>query len=367
MRPLGRVVIVLFAVACLAACTEVVNFVVDTRYGQYNLSTDWAKNEAILLNVVRASEFQPLNFFSFQPYTGTATVSGSASAPSFIIGPSRVASQKQYTIGSSTLAASAMGTGTINVTSLDTYDFYDFLLSPVDFTNLNAFQRQGYPREFLFRLFTDYVSLKPVNGDRRNAFILYNEGPDDKRCIDLPPDVVKGLYGNAAEDWQRGICFEDLVFFALMSGLSSEVRTVASASSGGAAQAPAAAAGAAKTQSPSGSSSPPKPHTEGRLCFDPALSNREIELYKRQNPNDPRITLQRLNAVSVAEYHPICGGTTGLDKWVETPTTPAAAPVKPKPAVPAPVPGVTTSGTRRRSRGAGTGRKGTRHQVFARC
>jgi hypothetical protein len=122
-------------VACLAACTEVVDSVVDTRYAQYNRSTDWAKNEAILLNIVRASEYQPLNFLSFQPYTGSASVTGTAAAPSFIIGPDRVNSQKQYTIGSSTLSASATGSGTINVTNLDTSDFYDSLLSPVDFVN----------------------------------------------------------------------------------------------------------------------------------------------------------------------------------------------------------------------------------------
>ncbi len=198
MRLFGRVLIVAFAAAWLAACTAVVNSVVDSRYGEYNLSTDWAKNEAILLNIVRASEFQPLNFLSFQPYTGTASVSGSASSPAFIIGPNRVASQKQYSFGSGALSASATAGGTINVTSLDTYDFYDSLLSPVDFTNLNAFQRQGYPRELLFRLFTDYVSLKPANGDRSGAFIVYNEGPEDKRCVPLPSEIVDRLYGNAS-------------------------------------------------------------------------------------------------------------------------------------------------------------------------
>ena len=89
MRSLGRVVICLFAAALLAACTEVVDSAVESRYAQYNYSTDWAKNEAILLNIVRASEYQPLNFMSFQPYQGTASVSASVASPGFIIGPQR--------------------------------------------------------------------------------------------------------------------------------------------------------------------------------------------------------------------------------------------------------------------------------------
>ncbi len=45
----------------------------DSRYAQYNRATDWAKNEAILLNIARASENQPLNFLVYNAYTGSAT------------------------------------------------------------------------------------------------------------------------------------------------------------------------------------------------------------------------------------------------------------------------------------------------------
>jgi hypothetical protein len=328
VRPWGRVLLVAFAAGYLAACTQVVDSVVESRYGQYNHSTDWAKNEAILLNIARASEFQPLNFLSFQPYTGSATVSASASSPSFIIGPDRIASQKQYTIGSGALAASATGTGTINVTSLDTSDFYDSLLSPVDFANLNAFQRQSYPRELLFRLFTDYVSLKPLNGDRSHAYILYNEAPERKRCVDLPYDVVHRLYGNTPDPRQTRICFEDLVGFALLSGLSSEVRTVAQPSSSPAAAAPAATAAGSK------STTPPKMQTEGRLCFDPALANREMGQALAADPSSNNRRF--LYAISSAIYHPICGGTGPDDIWLPDSTSTKQAPAKnPQPAAPA--------------------------------
>jgi hypothetical protein len=323
VRPSGRVVIILFAVACLAACTEVVDSVVDTRYAQYNRSTDWAKNEAILLNIVRASEYQPLNFLSFQPYTGSASVTGTAAAPSFIIGPDRVNSQKQYTIGSSTLSASATGSGTINVTNLDTSDFYDSLLSPVDFVNLNAFQHQGYPRELLFRLFADYVSLKPQAGSPNtlDSAIVYNDPSEVKSCFPLSPPTIKRLYGAAATDSQRRICFKDLVVFALVSGLSSEIRTVAPAAS--TTKSTTGGGGGGGNQNQTQNSNTPKPQTEGRLCFDPALASRAIWEFTNLGWADRIPPLPDLMAT---QYHPICGGTGPLDIWPPTSQKPAAAP-----------------------------------------
>jgi hypothetical protein len=92
---------------------------------------------------------------SFQPYQGTASVSGAASSPAFIVGPARASSQKQFTFGQGTLTAAASGTGTVTVTTLDTQNFYEAVLASVDFKDLYQFQSQGYPRELLFRLFTD--------------------------------------------------------------------------------------------------------------------------------------------------------------------------------------------------------------------
>jgi len=301
---------VLFAAGYLAACTEVVDLTTESRYAQYNRTTDWAKNEAILLNIIRASESQPLNFLVYQAYTGTATATASAGAPGFIFGPARTNSQKQYTISNSTLNATASGSGSISVQNLDTQDFYDALLAPVDFKDLYAFQRQGYSRELLFRLFTDYVSLKPPSSSdpqARFGSIIYND-PGDKGCYDLPPPLLYRLYPNGQPDSNLlRICFDDLVEFALLSGLSSEIRAL---SASGDTKQPAAAGTPAKGASPSTtpSSNPSKPSTEGRLCFDGALANLAMSEYARVHQDDPK-TGPFLRAVRAAEYHPVCGGT----------------------------------------------------------
>lgn len=310
----GRVLSVAVAAACLAACTEVVDSTTEIRYGQYNYTTDWAKNEAILLNVVRASKFQPLNFLVYQTYTGTATASAQVASPGFIVGPNRVASQKQFTFSNSTVNATGTGTGSISVQNLDTQDFYDALLTPVDFTNLYAFQRQGYPRELLFRLFTDYVSLKPpadVDPQGRGARIIYNDPSPDKQCV---PSYKPN----------EQICFGDLVEFALLSGLSSEIRTAAAPASSSNKQAGSAAKTGGGTtpssgSSPSSGSGPSAPTTEARLCFDGALANNAIVESQRYPPQqwiaEGRDIGRFLKAVRLAEYHPICGGTEGLDAW----------------------------------------------------
>ena len=315
----------LFAAGYLAACTEVVDSVVDSRYGQYNLSTDWAKNEAILLNIARASKYQPLNFLIYNAYSGSATVSAAASSPGFIIGPNRVASQKQYTFSQGALTANAMANGSISVQNLDTQDFYDALLSPVDYTNLYEFQRQGYPRELLFRLFADYVSLKPGTGDPQGqySFIVYNDPSEQKSCFGLPQKVIDQLYGSRAQEFQKRVCFNDLVVFALVSGLSSEVRTVTPPSGGNSQTTAEGTPGASQNPNSKTPSTPPKPQIEGRLCFDTALATRaiaEVEHYGLGN------LIPKPNDLMATRYHPICGGTGPDDIWLPTSQKSAAAP-----------------------------------------
>jgi hypothetical protein len=242
---------------------------------------------------------------SFQPYQGTASVTGTASSPSFVVGPARSDSQKQFTFGQGTLTGSASGTGTVTVTMLDTQNFYEAVLAPVDFKDLYHFQSQGYPRELLFRLFTEYVSLIPAEGDPHGtrSIMISNDPSAEKRCFppppqrnDIPPDPTP-------------ICFENLVDFALLSGLSSEIRTIPNP----------AASSAQSSGASTGSGSNSK--TEGRLCFDPALAHRAYLEYQGRPEGFPR-SIRNPKALRYVQYHPICG----VDKWIDTTSkSPASA------------------------------------------
>lgn len=308
LRNSDRVAIVLFVAVCLAACTAVVDSVVDSRYSDYNRTSDSARNEAILLNIIRASQYQPLNFVTYQPYQGTATASTMASSPGFVIGPARVDSQKQYTFGTGALNGSAGATGTIGVTMLDTHDFYDAVLSSVDFTDLYSFQQQGYPRELLFRLFTESVSIKFARDPQgHGASIVYNDPLHEKQCMPLPPKIRQRLYPGRSTTLDVGeICFEDLVKFAMWSGLTSEVKAVSVASTGN--TKPAAASGT----STANSSAAKTTQLVGRLCFDGALANRAIKKAVENNVPVP-------DNLKFVEYHPVCGLSIGADAWPSPP------------------------------------------------
>lgn len=60
------------------------------------------------------------------------------------------------------------------------------------------------------------------------------------------------------------------------------------------------------------------------MCFDGALANRAKYEYALQHGEDPH-TKHFLEAITVAQYHPVCGGTGPDDKWADT-TQKAAAP-----------------------------------------
>src|SRR5580704_708336 len=71
-------------VGLLAACAVI--DIVDPRFDSVNRSTAKARNESILLNIVRASHSAPLNFVSFTRVSGSMNMSASAGLPVFNLG-----------------------------------------------------------------------------------------------------------------------------------------------------------------------------------------------------------------------------------------------------------------------------------------
>src|SRR5688572_23630971 len=73
-------------VATLVASCAVVD-TVDPRYDTVNRAAAKARNEGILLNILRASRNVPLNFIAFSRVSGQHSVGGSVGLPSFLVGP----------------------------------------------------------------------------------------------------------------------------------------------------------------------------------------------------------------------------------------------------------------------------------------
>jgi hypothetical protein len=234
----------------LSACAVVDP--VDHRADTISRSLATARNEAILLNLARASHDYPLSFVTIANVSPSMTNTTSLGLPNFLLGGSPHGIEPVFTPGrdilvSNTTASNTMAVSTnFNMSTQETSAFYSGFLKPIDLTTLDYFLRQGYPREILFWLFTQ--SVEAVIPGHHPMLYRYTP-PDDYGC---PRDDPKKR------------CFEQFVLIALYTGLTVEQRTVtAPPPSGGSAK-----ASTAKSQSTS----------FFRFCFDPLLADRDREM-----------------------------------------------------------------------------------------
>jgi hypothetical protein len=241
---------------------------VDPRYDSINRATAKARNESILLNIIRASQNAPLNFIAFSKVYGQTSVNLGAGLPTFAVGPKPLPTliQRDYAFSNTALNASTGAINSFDISVLESKDFYNALLSPVDLPTLNFFVRQGYSRELLFWLFTESVR-ETIAG---HTFEYQNEPFDDKSCV-----AVRGQ--------QR--CFRHMVDAAIASGLTVETHVET------------------KVQSNAGKQSGGGTRILARLCFDQVLAARAQKEYS------PEIKLQLLGPP--LGRRPICK----TDRW----------------------------------------------------
>ena len=253
--PRAAAFVALLAGAALGACA-MTDGVIDPRFDHLNRNTAKARNEAILLNIVRASKNIPLNFATFSKVSGSTTAAGGAALPQFAVGGLGVTSQsltasgqlvggtaqtatgpqRSVTFTKDVLGGSMQANTVFDFSLLETGNFYAGLLKPVDLANLNYFLRQGYSRELLFWLFVESVR-ETVMG----------------RTIEFLNEPNQELTCNTARGVTR--CFRDLIDIAIASGLTVETRVESGAA---------------------------KPKIYARLCFDPVLVDRVKRIYDRE-------------------------------------------------------------------------------------
>jgi hypothetical protein len=259
MLSLRGIIAGMLAAGALGACAIVDN-AVDPRTDTLNRSTARARNESILLNIVRASRNDPLNFVALNRVSGTTTSSATLSSPIFLIGPDPLPTTifRTTQFNDRTANTSMTAGNTFDISLLETGGFYSALLAPVGLPDLATFTRQGYPRELLFWLFTDTVRITRGGQTRE----IRNDPFDIKECGDEPEN-----------------CFPHLIDIASVSGLTVETRVVLG--------------GKDKTSRT----------TQGRLCFDPILAAKA----KLDHPEPIELLTSGLNR------RPICG----KDPWTE--------------------------------------------------
>lgn len=281
----SRVLLCLVSLLLAAGCAVVDP--VDARYDMISRSLTKARNEAIFLNLVRASHDDPLSFVTISNVTPTMTNVSGLGLPSFLLGPTAVFSTTSSAVqslpstspgrdvifGSSTASNSTSVSSNFNVATQETYAFYQGFLKPIDLTTLNYFIRQGYPHELLFWLFADSFELE--KGGRKYGSRY--DPPADYGCSKIDP---------------KHPCFDDWIKRAIWAGLTVEEKTQ---------QKPAAAA-------KPGESSKPTTITFSQFCFSSVLAERHLAAMEEQSMS--AADRAALAALKSAALSPKCGSSS---------------------------------------------------------
>jgi hypothetical protein len=112
-------------------------------------------NDAILLNIVRASQYEPLNFVAVTQTSPNMSIA--SGLPVFNMTPKELAS---WTWGNNSLSGSVSDSLTIQ--PIDDPASWQAMLTPLDVATIGFFIKQGYPRELLLRLFIDRLMFDGV-------------------------------------------------------------------------------------------------------------------------------------------------------------------------------------------------------------
>jgi hypothetical protein len=256
---------------------------VDPRYDTVNRSLAKARNESILLNIIRSSHDWPMSFTTVPQVSPSMQNVTTLGLPSFLVGPNGAAALpspardvifgNQQNLNNATTVSSSF-----SVSSLENGSFYSGLLSPVSLHDLNYFIRQGYSRELLFWLFADSIEVQ----FGRHVVGYQFDPPYDYGC---PPEDP------------RKRCFRQFIEIAVITGLTVEAKTVA----------PKPKAEASKGAGNSGGNNDnagAAGKTEfSRFCFDPVLAERGM---KAMNPERLRLILSKYVDPDY-QRSPVCG------------------------------------------------------------
>jgi hypothetical protein len=137
---------------------------VERITGNVDQSAGTARNNSLLLNIVRASREEPLYFFQVGAVHGQPTQDLKLTIPSVTFGPHQVDTQRNFTLGN---VLDLSSQNSFDVSPLATSEFYKGMLAPLDLVEVNLLLKQGYPRELVYRLVVQDITVVDKNGEHR--------------------------------------------------------------------------------------------------------------------------------------------------------------------------------------------------------
>ncbi|MGD0432578.1 MAG: hypothetical protein ABSA58_15960 [Acetobacteraceae bacterium] len=136
--------IAMLATVLLSACTLADQF--GSRAVNYNIQAENARDQGLLLNIIRAAYRKPMQFSDVTTASGTATATGTIGS-SLLLGPHQSASTNSLSPG-----FTFAGGPTFTMSSLDTKEFYSGILAPISNSLVGYYVSLGIPPQVLYTL-----------------------------------------------------------------------------------------------------------------------------------------------------------------------------------------------------------------------
>lgn len=159
------------AVAALALGGCVTHGALSNRAVDYNTAAESARNEMLLMNILRARDRRPMVF------TGLSRITGSVRAESRI-GAAASTGSAAPDVQAFSPSFGFSDSPTFDVAVLDSQEFTRGIMTPVDTEILEYFWDQGYNREVLLYLVVDRVELECGSPSRAQRAVLENDPTD---------------------------------------------------------------------------------------------------------------------------------------------------------------------------------------------
>jgi hypothetical protein len=193
------------AMLLLTGCISVGK--IDRRANTFNDQVADVSNNALLLNLARASHEEPVYFLALNQLSSTGATDFHASAPSFILGPNLPPLDGLATFngsGSSTYLDNSTNTQ-LQMSVLGSKDFYNGLLGTLDLRDVDLLLHQGYSRELIFYLVIEKAKITVIT-------------PPGAPESQIPPQVV---YNDPTNPQSFGL-FQYYIKEAMEHGLTTE-------------------------------------------------------------------------------------------------------------------------------------------------
>jgi hypothetical protein len=175
-----------WVIFCLSACSTV--GAIEDRAESVNGATADYQARAILYNILRASEAEPLNFVSLTGVTGHNTFSAGIGLPTVIVGPGRTPSQNLFLFGPNTIGGSV--SNDFNVSVVDDPTSLAALLRPTDPATIGFLINENNSLRDVLFMFISNIELRDKSGNR-----LYVDVP-------IPRDKDQNVVEPDSPSWQ---------------------------------------------------------------------------------------------------------------------------------------------------------------------